>query len=225
MATTYFITGTNRGLGLEFVRQLSDRGDIVIGTARDPDRADDNPVHASTLIPLELSDEKSIAAIPTHLGDRAVDVLINNAGVSSDTSTLDKVSMAEMQRVFAVNSFAPLLVTRTLLPNLRKGKRKVVVTVSSQLGSITNNAGGSSYGYRGSKAAANMLSVSLHHELKGEGFTCIVVHPGWVQTDMGGPKAPLTPEQSVSHLIALIDKLTQDDSGKFFNYDGATLPW
>lgn len=225
MATTYLVTGSNRGLGLEFSRQLSARGDIVIGTVRDVAKAGDEPGHAPTLVPLELSDPASIETLPARVGDRAIDVLINNAGVSSDARTLADVSMGEFQRVFAVNSFAPVLVTRALLPNLKRGSRKLVVTVSSQLGSITNNSGGSTYAYRGSKAAVNMLSVSMHNELKGEGFACVVVHPGWVQTDMGGPNAPLKPEESVSHLIRLIDRLTASDGGKFFNYDGTILPW
>jgi NAD(P)-dependent dehydrogenase (short-subunit alcohol dehydrogenase family) len=225
MAHTFLVTGSNRGLGLEFVKQLSARGDIVIGTARDVAKAGEDADHAASIVPLELSDPASIEALPTHVGDRAIDVLINNAGVSSDTNALAKVRMDEMQRVFTINSFAPVLVAKALLPNLRKGKRKLIVTVSSQLGSITNNSGGSSYAYRGSKAAVNMLTVSLHHELKGEGFACVVVHPGWVQTDMGGPNAPLKPDQSVASLIALIDKLVAGDSGKFFNYDGTTLPW
>lgn len=225
MASTYLVTGSNRGLGLEFVKQLSARGDVVIGTVRDVAKAKEEPEHAATLVPLELSDPASIDTLPTHVGDRAIDVLINNAGVSSDSRTLAETRMEELHRVFAVNSFAPVLVTKALLPNLRKGARKLVVTVSSQLGSITNNSGGSSYAYRGSKAAVNMLTVSMHHELKGDGISCVVVHPGWVQTDMGGPNAPLKPDESVAHLIKLIDKLTTGDSGKFFNYDGSILPW
>lgn len=225
MASTYLVTGSNRGLGLEFVKQLSARGDVVIGTVRDVAKAKEEPEHAATLVPLELSDPASIDGLSAQVGDRAVDVLINNAGVSSDSRTLADTRMEELQRVFAVNSFAPILVTKALLPNLRKGTRKLVVTVSSQLGSITNNSGGSSYAYRGSKAAVNMLTVSMHHELKGDGISCVVVHPGWVQTDMGGPNAPLKPDESVAHLIKLIDKLTTGDSGKFFNYDGSILPW
>lgn len=225
MASTYLVTGSNRGLGLEFVKQLSARGEVVIGTVRDVAKAKEEPEHAATLVPLELSDPASIDGLSAQVGDRAVDVLINNAGVSSDSRTLADTRMEELQRVFAVNSFAPILVTKALLPNLRKGTRKLVVTVSSQLGSITNNSGGSSYAYRGSKAAVNMLTVSMHHELKGDGISCVVVHPGWVQTDMGGPNAPLKPDESVANLIKLIDKLTTGDSGKFFNYDGSILPW
>ncbi|QYK48704.1 MAG: SDR family oxidoreductase [Phycisphaeraceae bacterium] len=222
---TYFVTGSNRGLGLEFVRQLSRRGDVVVGSVREVAQVDAGDEHAASLVPLELTDQKSIDSLPERVGDRSIDVLINNAGVSSDSSTLARCDAAELHRVFSINSIAPVLVTRALLPNLRKGSRKLVVTVSSQLGSITNNSGGSSYGYRASKAAVNMLTVSMHHELKGEGFTCVVVHPGWVQTDMGGPNAPLKPDESVGHLIRLIDRLTAADSGRFFNYDGTTLPW
>jgi NAD(P)-dependent dehydrogenase (short-subunit alcohol dehydrogenase family) len=224
---TYVITGANRGLGLEFARQLSTRGKdtVILATARDPDAATDLARLVHQVMPLDVADEASIAAFRGLVGDRPVDVLINNAGVSSDTRRLEQVTMAELDRSFRINAFGAVLVTKALLPNLRAGTRKVVFNITSQLGSITNNRGGSSYGYRGSKAALNQLTVTMANELRGEGFTCVVAHPGWVQTDMGGPNATLKPEESISALLKIIDGLTPADTGKFFNYDGGTLPW
>lgn len=225
MPATYLVTGANRGLGLEFARQLSRRGDRILATARDPDKAADLARLVHQVIPLDTSDESSIDALSGHVKDQPIDVLINNAGVSSETKSIQTLRSAELQRAFLINSTGPMLVTRALLPNLRAGGRKLVFNISSQLASIANNSGGSSYGYRASKAALNQLTVSLASELRPEGFTCVVAHPGWVRTDMGGPRATLAPEESIAALLALIDRLTPADSGKFFNYDGSTLPW
>lgn len=225
--TTYLLTGATRGIGLEFARQLSQRGKeaVILATARDPGKHAELARLVHEVLPLDVADPASIDALPGLLKDRPIDVLINNAGVSSDQRSVADLSMAELQRVFAVNSFGPMLVVQKALANLRKGDRKVIFNISSQLGSITNNKGGSSYPYRASKTALNQLTVSLSSELAGEGFCCVVAHPGWVRTDMGGPNATLSPEESVRSMLKVIDGLTGKDSGKFFNYDGAPLPW
>lgn len=217
---TYLITGANRGLGLEFARQLSTRKDQtrIIATAREVEKATDLARLVHDVIPLDVADAASIARLSDLLKDRPIDVLINNAGVGSKGGPIEKLDPEELRHVFAVNAIGPMLVSKALLPNLRAGQRKTIFSITSQLGSITNNNGGSSYAYRGSKAALNMMTVSMSHELRKEGFTCVVAHPGWVQTDMGGANAPLKPEQS-------IDGLRPQDTGKFFNYDGTTLPW
>jgi NAD(P)-dependent dehydrogenase (short-subunit alcohol dehydrogenase family) len=224
---TYLITGANRGLGLEFARQLSTRKDDIriLATARDPEKAADLARLVHDVIPLDVADPASIDRLPDHVNDRPIDVLINNAGVSSNSKSLETLDPADLHTCFAINSIGPMLVTRTLLKNLRAGQRKTVFNITSQLGSIANNKGGSSYGYRASKAALNMMTVSLASELRKDGFTCVVAHPGWVQTDMGGPNAPLKPDESIAALLKLIDGLKPEDTGKFFNYDGKTLPW
>jgi NAD(P)-dependent dehydrogenase (short-subunit alcohol dehydrogenase family) len=222
---TYLITGANRGLGLEFARQLAQKNHTILGTAREPAKALDLARVAHQVIPLDVADAVSIAALRDHVKDRPIDVLVNNAGVSSDSKSIETLDPAELDRVFRINAFGPLLVAKALLPNLKAAERKLIFNITSQLGSIANNKGGSSYGYRGSKAALNMLARSLANELRPAGFTCIVAHPGWVQTDMGGPNATLTPEESVKSLLALADKLKPDDTGKFFNYDGRELLW
>jgi len=224
--TTYFITGANRGLGLEFARQLSKRAETtIIGTAREPEKATELARLVHDVVPLDVGDPASLGALAERVKDRPIDVLINNAGVSSTAKSVSELELGELQRVFAVNAFGPLLVARALLPNLRAGKGKTVFNITSMLGSIGKNTGGSSYPYRGSKAALNMLTVCMANELEAEGFTCVVVHPGWVQTDMGGPSAPLTVEQSVAAMLKVLDGLKPGETGKFFNYDGKGLEW
>lgn len=227
--TTYLVTGANRGIGLEFVKQLSARpGAVVIGTARrvsglSPEAAS---VKGVRWVELDVSDWASIESLPERLGGvDAIDVLINNAGVSSPARLLADVTGPELERVFRVNTFAPLLVTKALLPKLVAGSRKLVLNITSQLGSIANNTGGSSYAYRASKTGLNQLTVSLANELRPVGVTCIMAHPGWVQTDMGGKEATLTPEVSVRGLLGIVDRAELSMSGRFLNYDGSALPW
>lgn len=226
--TTYLITGANRGIGLELVKQLRARGDTVIATTRTGSDAD-LAATGARVAKLEVSDEDSIAALGEALASTPnatpIDVLINNAGVGSEASTLKDQSFDELSRVFTINAFAPILLAKACLPALRAGQRRVVMNVSSQLASIATNNGGSSYPYRGSKTALNQLTMCLANELRPENFCCVSVHPGWVRTDMGGPKAPMLPPDSARHLIALADRLTPADSGKFLNYDGATMQW
>lgn len=224
MAHTFLVTGVSRGIGAEFARQLGARGERVIGTVRDAS-AEPAADHPASLVSLELTDGASIEGLAARVGESAIDVLINNAGVSSDTNGLERCRMDEMVRVFTINSIAPVLVARSLAGHLRRGKRKVIVNISSALGSVTRNTGGSSYAYRASKSALNMLTVCMHHELKGEGFICVAFHPGWVRTDMGGPVAPVSPEDSVKGMLALIDRLKPEDSGGYFTFEGERLPW
>ncbi len=222
---TFFITGANRGIGLEFAQRLTARGDRVLATARKPEEATELKETGAVIFPLDVADDASLAALPGLVKGEPIDILINNAGVGTKFTSIEALESAELDRVFRINSFGPMLVTKALLPNLRAGVRKSVVNITSQLGSITNNSGGSSYEYRGSKAALNMLTVCLSNELKPQGFTCIAIHPGWVQTDMGGANATLTPEQSVTSLIKVIDALEPGMTGKYLNYDGTGLPW
>lgn len=222
--TTYLITGANRGIGLELVKQLRARGDTVIATTRTGADAD-LAATGARVVKLEVSDEDSIEALGSTLASTPIDVLINNAGVGSQASSIKDQSFEELSRVFTVNAFAPILLAKASLPALRAGQRRVIMNVSSQLASIATNNGGSSYPYRGSKTALNQLTMCLANELRPENFCCVSVHPGWVRTDMGGPKAPMLPPDSARHLITLADRLTPGDSGKFLNYDGATMQW
>lgn len=222
MPSTYLVTGASRGIGAELVRRLASRGDRPFATLRPPANP---PPGAVRTLPLEVTDRASIDALARSLEGSPLDVLINNAGVSSPSATLALTTGEELARCFAINAASPVMVAKALLPNLRAGSRRLIVNVSTQLASITNNSGGSSYAYRASKTALNQLTVCMANELRADGFTVVAMHPGWVKTDMGGPKAPLSTEQAVAHILATIDRLTPADSGRFLNYDGGPMPW
>lgn len=222
---TYLVTGANRGLGLEFARQLTARGDVVLATTRDPGKADDLKATGARVLPLDVAEDASLASFREAIKGERIDILINNAGVSSDSKSLESLKADELARVLRINAIGPLMVAQAALTPLRAGVRKTVVNITSILGSIANNHGGSSYGYRGSKACLNMFTACMANELKNEGFTCIAIHPGWVQTDMGGPNATLTPEKSIAIMLKTIDALKPDDTGRYLNTDGTTLPW
>jgi NAD(P)-dependent dehydrogenase (short-subunit alcohol dehydrogenase family) len=234
MSKTVLVTGANRGLGLEFARQLKDGGHTVIGTARHPDSADDlrdvlTGEH-DRLEQLDVDSEESVAALAAALRSDgrpiAIDLLINNGAVSGNRGGIADLDMDGLTESFRINAVGPMRVIKHLLPNLRAGTGNQIVSISSQLGSITNANGGSSYGYRASKAALNMLNKHLSVELKEEGFTCMVLHPGWVQTRMGGQEAPLTPPESIAGMLKVIKNAKPEThNGAFLDYKGETLPW
>ncbi len=223
------VTGANRGIGLEFVKQLAARGDAVVATARNPEAADAlNALAASsdgevTVTQLDVTDADSLAAFVGGLD--AVDLLINNAGIYPRSGGIGELDFDAVVRGFEVNAIAPLRLVNAMLGALRKGSGAKIVNVSSQMGSITDNSSGGAYAYRGSKAALNMLTRSLAHDLRPEGISAAVIHPGWVQTDMGGPNAKITTEQSVSGMLEQIDALDTQRSGDFLNWNGNDLPW
>jgi NAD(P)-dependent dehydrogenase (short-subunit alcohol dehydrogenase family) len=224
-APTVLITGANRGLGLEFARQFAAAGWRVIGTARKPDEAVELKAHQVTIMPLDVADPESVASLAASLEERAIDLLINNAGIFPRVNSIDEIDLNDYSRTLAVNTLGPVLVTRALLPNLRLGKKKTIVNISSRLGSIDLNDSGRYYGYRESKAALNMFTKTLANELRAEEFICAAIHPGWVQTDMGGKSANLTPEESINGMRAVIDRLGPEDSGTYWSYSGEQVPW
>ena len=222
---TVLITGANRGLGLELARQLDSQGYTVIGTARKPERATELNELGVRVEQLDVTDRQSVADLAIALDGVPIDLLINNAGFFDRSNrTLDEVDFEVMARTLEVNALGPLRVTRALLPSLARAKGRTIVNISSQMGSIGNNRG-SYYSYRASKAALNQLMVTLAHELEDDGYTCVVMHPGWVRTDMGGKNATLSPEESVRGLIQVIGGLTTGDNGRFLDYSGDELPW
>jgi len=222
---TVLITGANRGLGLEFARQYAKAGWSVIGTARKPDKAADLNVLGVQVMQLDVADAASVERLAAGLQDHPIDLLINNAGMADRNASFEAGTFDSVERVLAVNTVGPIRVTHALLPNLRLGQTKQVVSISSDLGSIANNTSGNFIGYRESKAALNMFTRTLAAELGDEGFTCIVMSPGWVRTDMGGSEAPLSPAESITGMRAVIDGLNPDDNGSFRKYDGTTVPW
>jgi NAD(P)-dependent dehydrogenase (short-subunit alcohol dehydrogenase family) len=222
---TVLVTGANRGIGLEYARQFAAKGYKVIGTARDPVDAKELSAVAGRVEALDVTDAASVAALAARLQGVAIDILVNNAGMFDRRDvSVDRVDFAVMEQHFAVNSLGPLRVTQALMPNLRAGKRKTIVNMSSQLGSIELSKG-DWFAYRTSKAALNQITRTLSAELAPDGFTCVVLHPGWVRTDMGGANATYTPQESVAGLVAVIEKLSPADNGRFLDFKGNAIPW
>lgn len=225
MPITVLITGANRGIGLECARQFAAKGYQVIGTVRDPADASELSAVADRVELLHVTDAASVAALARRLDGVAIDILLNNAGVFDPNDvTVDTVDFAVMEQTLAVNTLGPLRVTQALLPNLRAGKRRTIVNLSSQLGSIADSSG-RWYAYRASKAALNQINKTLSAELAPDGFICVVLHPGWVRTDMGGASATYSPQESVGGLIAVIEQLGPSDTGRFYDFKGTPIPW
>ncbi|MCY4540655.1 MAG: SDR family oxidoreductase [Chloroflexi bacterium] len=229
------ITGSNRGIGLELVRQYLGDGDVdLFATCRNPEQAQQLQELAHVydglirVVQLEINDEDSIAAAVQAVAARVegLDLLINNAGIGGDDHAriMGQLTASEVGRVIATNAVSPLIVTQSFRGLLKRGLNPRVVMISSGLGSLQREVGGS-YAYRMSKAAMNMAARVLAFDEAMDGVTTATVNPGWVQTDMGGPNAALKPEESASALRALFKRLTPGDSGKFFQYDGSELPW
>ena len=228
---TVLITGTNRGIGLEFVKKFLQQGDKVIATCRDISSASDlqalsNDSANLKLLELDVNDSESLESFPQRLGGEAIDIFINNAGVyGPKTTRFGEVDGKLWSEVFQINSIAPMLLTQLIVENLRAGKDKKLLYVTSKMGSIADNAGGGSYVYRSSKTALNSVVKSLSVDLADEGFSMAVLHPGWVLTDMGGPNALIDTNTSVSGMMGAIASLSQSETGSFFNYDGSIIPW
>lgn len=231
-----FITGANRGLGLEMVRQYAQEGQTqIFATYRDL-----NHTHALQslatqyaphieLVPLDVRDETSIQALAGHLEDKTngLDILINNAGInpSGEGQTVTGLTMDGFLDVLRVNTVAPALVVQALLPYLRKGHTPRVINISSDMGSIGNRNYGGYHAYSTSKAGLNMLSKGMAAELGGYNIIVVSIDPGWVKTDMGGTSAPLHPEESIKGLRKVIDGLTIRQNGHYFDYHGHKVPW
>jgi NAD(P)-dependent dehydrogenase (short-subunit alcohol dehydrogenase family) len=227
------ITGSNRGLGLEWVRQCAARGWRVIGTCRDPDSAGDLRELASqqpevSVHRLDVTAPDQIAELAQQLRENPLDMLVNNAGVYFEHWGKDPVGNIDYeawQETFRVNTLGAMRVTEGLLASLAKGSRPVVVAISSNMGSIAGISSARDYAYRSSKAALNAAMRGLARELKPQGIGVLILHPGWVRTRMGGSSAPLSPEESVRGMLSIVDRFEPSMSGEFFRYDGTRLPW
>ena len=228
---TILITGTNRGIGLEFTKQYLARGDRVIATCRDIEAADVLKKLRSDhdkleVRQLDVSSAESILEFVQQLADTPIDIFINNAGVYGPRNAkFGEVDGQLWASVLQVNSIAPLMLSQLLMPNLRQGTDKKMVYLTSKMGSIDDNSGGGSYIYRSSKTALNSVVKSLAIDLAGEGFRAAVLHPGWVLTDMGGQNALIDTKTSVTGMLQVVDDLDQQSSGSFFNYDGSIIAW
>ncbi len=228
------ITGANRGIGYELTRQFLQDDARVFTACRGPGRADQLQALAKahpdrvSIVQLDVTDEASIkAAVATVAAQSdSLDLLINNAGIGGGDAgrVMGKLALDEASRVISANAVSALVLTQACRPLLSRGESPLVVMISSRMGSIAL-ADGHSYAYRMSKAAMNMAARVLALDSAMAGITTITTHPGWVSTDMGGPSAPVTPEQSAAGLRKVILGVGPEDNGKFFQYDGAELPW
>jgi NAD(P)-dependent dehydrogenase (short-subunit alcohol dehydrogenase family) len=224
------ITGANRGLGLEFAKQYAEAGYRVFAAVRDPQRADSLRALAArhpqlSVHAVEVTDPASVRTLAEQLAHEPLDILLNNAGwYGPQQQSVGKLDLDGFLETLRVNTVAPLRMVDAFLPHVEKGQRKLLIAVTSGMGSIAESSGGY-YAYRASKAALNMTFRNLALDLKPRGVISVVVNPGWVKTDMGGPGAQLEPPQSIGMMRKIFDALTPDDSGKFLNYRGGTLPW
>ena len=221
------ITGANRGIGLEFCRQLSKRGDDVIAACRmtSPELnelAKNAGAGVQIVEGVDIASSTGAAKILQVIGEGEIDLLINNAGIMSSV-TLDNLDADSIREQFEINALAPLCMTRDLRESLADGAKVAIVT--SRMGSIDDNDSGGSYGYRMSKAAANMAGRSLSVDLKGEGVAVALLHPGYVRTDMTGGNGLIDPPESVKGLIAIMDRLDLEHTGLFWHTNGEVLPW
>lgn len=230
---TAIVTGANRGIGLGLVRHLAARGGAVIAATRDPDRAIELAALAAgaggrvRLVACDVGDGDSVRRFAAAIGDEAVELLINNAGVyGGDEQSIHGIDYADAATTFAVNALGPLRVTLAVLANLRRARPLAkVVHVTSGMGSIGDNGSGGDYAYRMSKAALNMAARNLAIDLRRDDIASVVINPGWVKTDMGGPGATISVDESVSGMLREIDQLTLADTGTFRTWRGGQYPW
>ena len=218
----YFITGCGRGIGLALARHLLHRGERVIGSLR----AGPPPVQHERFrtVTFDVRDQTGIVAAAAGIGE-PIDVLVNNAGMAGErTGRASEADVEDFAEVLDVNVLGPLRVTRAFLPLLRRSKHPKVMTLSSQLGSMVF-PGTDHVAYCTSKAALNRLMQAVAADLRKDGIPLVIAHPGWVRTDMGGPSAPVSPEESAAGLANLLDNLTIETTGRFMDWDGAERAW
>jgi NAD(P)-dependent dehydrogenase (short-subunit alcohol dehydrogenase family) len=233
MSDVAVVTGAARGIGLESCRQLLARGFTVVACPRtsgadELDNLMNQDIGPLFVIPMDVGDDATVAAAVTEIGRVVdhVDLLINNAGTyPKDDGGVERLDLAKLHEAFNVNAVGALRVTRAMLPLLRKGSGRRVIQMTSLMGSMGDNTSGGSYAYRMSKAAMNMANRNLAHELDGEGFICLAVHPGWVRTRMGGAAAPLELGPAVEQILENALDSGRDDSGGFKGPGRVDLPF
>ncbi len=215
------ITGANRGIGLEFCRQLAARGDEVVAVCRkaSPELTE---LNVTIINGVDVATEQGIVQLKEKLVGQEIDLLINNAGILR-SSTLDNLDIDAIREQFEVNALGPLRITAALVENLHFGSKVGIVT--SRMGSIDDNDSGGTYGYRMSKAAVNIAGKSLAIDLEPNGVSIALLHPGYVRTDMTGNNGLIDAQESALGLIAIMDSLSIETSGRFWHTNGEELPW
>jgi len=226
------ITSASRGIGLEFVRQYAADGWHVVAACRDPAAANKLQSIAKAsegridVLAMDVTDGKAVRSAATRLADTAVDALINSAGImGKPKQSVRDMDYASWSEVLDVNTMGPLRVTEAFVEHVGRSERKTIVTITSGMGSLADNSSGGWIAYRSSKAGVNMVMRTVALDLKSRGIICVLLNPGWVKTDMGGPNANITAEKSVSNMRRVIEKLKPVDTGKFFHHDGSEFPW
>ena len=227
--STVLITGANRGLGLEFVRQYSQLGWSVLACSRNPSNANklnmlQKEFSSIEILQLDLGNLNEIAALSNTLKDRTIDILINNAGIYR-SGALGNLDTEEWIESFKINTIAPYVVIESFLDQVSKSDLKKIISITSKMGSIDDNTSGGSYIYRTSKTGLNSMMRSMTHDLASKGISTLTLHPGWVKTDMGGSNAWINSTESVTGMIKQIDKLSQKNSGQYVDYSGEIIKW
>ena len=231
MNETRLVTGSNRGIGLELVRQYAGAGWRVYACCRSPASADelhkvreDNDL--VSIHELDVTDGKQILSLAKELNDVAIDVLFNNAGVyGQNDAWFGNTDVDKWMDCFRINTIAPMKMMEAFVEHVAASRHKLMATMSSKMGSMTDNGSGGSYVYRSSKAAVNAVMKSASIDLRPLGIKVAILHPGWVLTDMGGPNAEIGVEECVTLLRRNLDSVSLANSGTFFEIDGTVIPW
>lgn len=232
MSETVLITGANRGIGLALSRIFVQAGWQVIACCRNPAAAlrlgtmrDASP-ELLEIHQLDVTNDQQISELAAELAGRSVDILLNNAGILGPLAQQFGPQDEELWlRTFRVNTIAPYKMTVALLDQLARSSRRLIATIGSEMGSLAENSSGGYYVYRSAKAGVHMVMRSLALDLAPRGITAIILHPGWVRTDLGGPEAPVTPADSAAGLFKTMLALEPADSGRFLDYQGKDVAW
>ena len=226
------VTGANKGIGLQLVKSAIYRRWRVFATCRNPMQADQlNEVAMmsgglASVHHLDVSDLAQIQALTYELRNESIDILYNNAGVyGSMQHAFGQVDHNDWRKTFEINTIAPMMMAENFVDHVERSTHKTMAFMSSKMGSMDDNTSGGCYIYRSSKAALNAVVKSLSIDLQPRGIKCLITHPGWVKTDMGGPYAEISPRDSVNELLRIVSKATIHDTGKFFDIDGSIIPW
>ena len=220
------IIGANRGLGLEFAKQYSELGHHVFATTRDKSKSDQLVATANTtVLELDLNEDKSIDSFIDEMSSIKIDILIHNSGIFRDEQLSENLEIDAWMNEMRINAITPIILARKLKQNVLEGKDKKIIFISSQMGSIDDNYSGRFYFYRSSKSALNSAAKSLAIDWKDKNISVLMLHPGWVKTDMGGESAKLEIPDSIQRMIQVISDLNLETSGSFVNYEGNKLEW
>ena len=226
---TILITGANRGLGLEFVRQYSQLGWSILACCRNLSNSNELEIlqkkfSSIEIFQLDVGNLNEIKDLSNTLKDRTIDILLNNAGIYR-SGALGSIDTEEWIESFKINTIAPYVVIESFLDQVMRSRQKKIVSITSKMGSIDDNTSGGSYMYRTSKTALNSMMRSMTYDLESKEISTLTLHPGWVKTDMGGSNAWINSTESVTGMIQQIEKLSQKNSGEYLDYSGKTIKW